>query len=110
MILSLCKYIRGYYGMSKSLGNKKSDKLLMIMGSLMLISFITFWVYAFKDSYNYDESMRNALLVVVSAIVFVVSFIVFGVLSGKAIKGERGGWLDTAFRDNNIKNEDIKFT
>lgn len=100
--------------MDKASNNKKSDRVLMVMWVIMIISLITFFVSGFitmnLDSYDYDSSMTNSLIVLVSFVVFVVSTIVAVIVNDKTMKEEKGNWLDNAFNDNNIKNEDIKFS
>lgn len=99
--------------MNKVSNNKKNDRLIITMGLLMIISVITFFGSGFimmnTSSYDYDETMTITLITLISFVVSVVLFIVLMNVCGKEMEEEKGSWLERAFRDKNIKKDDIKF-
>lgn len=79
----------------------------IISGIVFLVSL--FWWNANSDYYSYDESMRWCLFIFISLAISIILFIIWFVMTSKTMKEDKGKWLDTAFNEYNIKNEDIKF-
>lgn len=89
----------------------KRDKIEIILFLSAIISGIVFFIILFWPDDNYDyESIGRFPFMFVSLVIFIVLFIIWFIMSNKTVKKEKGNWLDKAFNDNNIKNEDIKFS